>query len=106
MNSKVVVSNIRKLIVGVLALVVVVIIAANSGKLDAFVDCQDAVQKDCAGDGLLKPTECYIKGAYGCFEGAVWPQATIERIFQQPTNETTPRLADQTRMATRCEVCY
>jgi hypothetical protein len=94
MNNQVAVNNIGKLIVGALAVVLVVVIAANSDKLDTFVACQDRIQSLCAGDGLIKPTECYIKGAYGCFEVAVWPQATFEQTFLQPTTEATPESAD------------
>ena len=81
------------LIASVLVVAVVVVIAANSNKLDAFVACQDTVQGVCTGDGLIQPTECYIKGAYGCFEAAVWPEATFEQSVQQPTSEATPESA-------------
>lgn len=46
----------------------------------------------------MKPTECYIKGAYGCFEEAVWPQATFEERLQQfTTTEATPNSSPTVR---------
>jgi hypothetical protein len=85
--------NIRKLIASGLTLIasafvitVVVIVVANSNKLETFDSCQDTVQILCAGDGLLRPTKCYLKGAYSCFQLAVWPQKALEQLLQPPSH--------------------